>query len=407
MAETLLDKCSLLLSPSGYKSGVLYSVIPDDGTGDFTFTRSSEATRTNSEGLIETMGVDVPRLQYPSCPSLLLEPSRENFALWSEDLTGASWYTSSIDLSIGDPSPIEGVSGSRMTENTADATHRIYAVNLWKSEVRTFSCYAKSPSRKVYVSCFNDLKGVFFDIQNGVVEGVNSGIDDYTMTDVGNGWWKLTMTASITTGESFGMGMYKNYTGDHNSDISYQGDGVSYADFTGMQMEEGTYPTTYIKTEGSTEARAADACSLSGLQTNGILGATDGTVVVDCQAMNSLGLGSNLIYLRVESTGNVNSFYLSTNGERNFRYFLRYGSATQLTDIVTNGLPAKFAFSMTPTAFKVFLNGALIDQYDGVGLVYNFDEFSHDLGTYPLWEYGEIQMYPTALSDEELIELTT
>jgi hypothetical protein len=46
-----------------------------------TFTRSGNATRVNSEGLIELVSTNVPRLNYPlidgvvnGCPSLLLEP---------------------------------------------------------------------------------------------------------------------------------------------------------------------------------------------------------------------------------------------------------------------------------------------------------------------------------------------
>ena len=51
---SILDKASLIQIPSGYKSGKLYSIKPDNGDGDFTFSRSSSATRVNSEGLIET-----------------------------------------------------------------------------------------------------------------------------------------------------------------------------------------------------------------------------------------------------------------------------------------------------------------------------------------------------------------
>jgi hypothetical protein len=76
---------SLALIPSGYKASKVYSVLPTDGTGDFTFTRSGNATRVNSEGLIELVSTNVPRLNYPlidgvvqGCPSLLLEPQRIN-----------------------------------------------------------------------------------------------------------------------------------------------------------------------------------------------------------------------------------------------------------------------------------------------------------------------------------------
>jgi hypothetical protein len=50
---SLLDTASLLLTPNAYKEGKLYSVIPSDGSGDFTFTRATTATRVNSAGLVE------------------------------------------------------------------------------------------------------------------------------------------------------------------------------------------------------------------------------------------------------------------------------------------------------------------------------------------------------------------
>ena len=48
------DDIGVAMIPSGYKEDKLYSVLPNSGDGDFDFSRSSSATRVNSEGLIET-----------------------------------------------------------------------------------------------------------------------------------------------------------------------------------------------------------------------------------------------------------------------------------------------------------------------------------------------------------------
>lgn len=50
---TLLSKASLIATPTAYGDGVLNSVKPTDGAGDFDFTRASSATRVNEQGLIE------------------------------------------------------------------------------------------------------------------------------------------------------------------------------------------------------------------------------------------------------------------------------------------------------------------------------------------------------------------
>ena len=88
-----MENPKLALIPSGYKSGKVYSILPTDGVGDFTFTRASEGTRIKENGLIGTELNGIPRLDWSNsdCPSLLLEPQRTNNLLYSEDLTNAVW----------------------------------------------------------------------------------------------------------------------------------------------------------------------------------------------------------------------------------------------------------------------------------------------------------------------------
>lgn len=88
-ATALLQTASLLLTPSGYKATKLYSEIPTSGAGDFTWARASNATRINSSGAIETMGNNVPRLDYSfsSCPMALLETQRTNLVFPSDTAT--------------------------------------------------------------------------------------------------------------------------------------------------------------------------------------------------------------------------------------------------------------------------------------------------------------------------------
>ena len=48
-----MENPKLALIPSGYKSGKVYSILPNDATGDFDFTRQSIGTRVRKDGLIE------------------------------------------------------------------------------------------------------------------------------------------------------------------------------------------------------------------------------------------------------------------------------------------------------------------------------------------------------------------
>ena len=60
---SLLNNASLLLNPAGsiisYQEDKIYSVLPKDGTGDFTFSGGDGGTRVNQQGYIEQTPVNV------------------------------------------------------------------------------------------------------------------------------------------------------------------------------------------------------------------------------------------------------------------------------------------------------------------------------------------------------------
>lgn len=62
MADNLLDKASILLTPTAYNDGSMLSVKPESGDGDFTFSRGSAATRVNAQGLVENVQIISPEL---------------------------------------------------------------------------------------------------------------------------------------------------------------------------------------------------------------------------------------------------------------------------------------------------------------------------------------------------------
>ena len=97
----------------------------------FTFDRGSIGTVVNKQGLIETVGIDEPRIDFLNNTKghLLLEPSRRNIADYSED--GTEWdtiqTTVSLDSSINKP---DGIAGAyKVTDNTTNAQHRVDAVS--------------------------------------------------------------------------------------------------------------------------------------------------------------------------------------------------------------------------------------------------------------------------------------
>ena len=97
---TLLDDAKIITTANAGKAGTLYSIKPDSGLADLDITRATTATRVDSAGVIESVAVNEPQLDYSdgSCPSFLVEHQRTNLNLYSEELDNAAWGKSDVTV---------------------------------------------------------------------------------------------------------------------------------------------------------------------------------------------------------------------------------------------------------------------------------------------------------------------
>jgi hypothetical protein len=129
MATGDISRSSLYLEPFVEKATKIYSQVPTDGTGDFTFARNSTATYIDSAGILQTAAIDVPRLDYSrgtGCPELLIEPQSTNLALYSEDLSNGNWQKFNGAVSINSTTaPDNNVTADLFTPDNTANTHYI------------------------------------------------------------------------------------------------------------------------------------------------------------------------------------------------------------------------------------------------------------------------------------------
>ena len=84
----LFDSASLVITPNGVKTSKLYSVKPNDGTGDLDVIRATTATRVNESGVIVDVPANIARIDYSTGqPAILVEPQRTNLVYPSDIAT--------------------------------------------------------------------------------------------------------------------------------------------------------------------------------------------------------------------------------------------------------------------------------------------------------------------------------
>jgi hypothetical protein len=186
--SSLLQSSSLLLIPSGYKGGKAYAEIPTNGNGDFSFARASDGTRINSEGLVEV------------CPW--------NFVQYSEEFSNAAWNKANVTVSANTTTAPNGT----LTADLAARNSTILGCNVFQdytsanSDTYTATIYAKlgtvSTNFGLRVQGAYPNRGdALFNLSTGVLIGTSSGgantLTSATITSVGDGWYKLTVTTKF------------------------------------------------------------------------------------------------------------------------------------------------------------------------------------------------------------------
>ena len=124
MANNLLDKASIILTPTAYNNGKALCVKASDGSGDFDFSRNSAATRVNAQGLVENVQILSSNLvQNPSFSEEgVQEVSNGSFSQEGVQLITNGDFTNNIDgwISYGSVSTWDnGTIKTTCTSNTA------------------------------------------------------------------------------------------------------------------------------------------------------------------------------------------------------------------------------------------------------------------------------------------------
>lgn len=355
-----------------------------------------ETTTTAVEGGITD---NVPRLDYTdsSCPALLLEPQRMNVVYQSEYLGG--WAAANCSVTANSITSPEGVTNSfKITENSAASTqHRVSLSSIGgSSAIYTMSAYVKnsSGSRLAYID-MGPVTGHF----NFATETMYSAQGTANWEDAGDGWYRISITSNsaISPVTAFaGLSVNNNET--------YSGDGSSAIEFYGIQLEAGSYATSYIPTYGSAVTRNRDQAENT--SATDLIGQTEGTLYFEGTS-DVVGGSTNLINFNHAA----NSITINRQSTKSIRGTISGPNIIFTSSPIDGTFKAAIAYKDGDSAFYVngvqvgtsstsFSFGTALSQiYLGSGI--NYFALTNQSAA------KQALVFKTRLSNEELADLTT
>ena len=394
---SLYDDASLIMYPSGVKSGKIYCQKPTDGTGDLTFTRASTATRVNASGLIEDVASGVPRIDYSGggCGKLLLEPQRTNLLRYSESFDNAAWTKGFLSVSENVTlSPDGTTNADKLIATSTTGDHFIRQIPGLSSNTYTFTCYAKKAEYKYLILYrIGSIITTFFNLDTGVVDSAGAGVTA-SIEDVGNGWYRCIATYTYVSGIVVDIAI-SNTLGV----TSFLGDDTSGIYVWGADFQVGSYPTSYIPTSGAAVTRVKDAFSITNLST--AIGTTNQYVWYVEMHLGSNGAGLTIEPLDI--TGNR----IGIAAINRTQTTIVSGAGQVGTQILTylDTDIVKVAAKYNAGTFNLFVNGAKASgsaTTTASGVLETFRLYS----VFNAFKMQSTMLYPL-LSDAEIIELTT
>jgi hypothetical protein len=358
--------------------------------------------------------LNIPRLDYSlgSCPNILLEPQRTNSCLRSEEFDNATWVKTGSSVAANSTiSPSGIINADTLLGNGVLSTHSVYqSVSLTSGVNYTISVYAKKGTNNfLQIYGFSTGYGLNtwanFDLNNGVLGSVGSSATP-TITSVGNGWYRCTLTfvAATSVLDGFVFNLITSATAGRGETNT-----LSTSVFLwGAQFEAGAYATSYIPTTSASVTRNADVISRGNIFTNGLITSSGGTWFVDLRnniARTREGSSAGVPYLGDSNSAGVgNNFRIL--GFTASRYLIqKFVAGVATTIYTTTSNTSKIAIKWNGTTADVFENGVkVVTATSFTATALDFLAFRTEQ---VLFNINSTALFPTPLTDTQCIALTT
>lgn len=393
-ADGLLDKASIILTPTGYSKDAIHNVKPSSAPfGDMTLIQNGTTTRVNASGLVVDNTTDIPRIDYSKgAGAILAEVASTNQIRYSEDFSNALWLTPGVTRT------------SSTGTNPRGESATIYAIQGAAAQGGLEANMASAATGNgVGVSCWVRKK-----------DGVGT-----TNVEIGFGDSSSTSTTTVSVGGDWQRIKYEStgFTGANRFYIDAEGIAADDTiEVWGAQVEKtaGTGQlgrvSSYIPTTSASVTRARDNY-LNGGDTT-LIGAQEGVLYMEAATFANVGSKAIALSAANSAANRVVIFYSNTSNTIQGRVQASTSTTIPINGTVTDNTDFnKIAFKYKTGDLALWINGSEVATST---TAFTFDaalsELAFDQGNGTLHMDGlvkQVIVFKEALSDSELTALTS
>ena len=344
------------------------------------------------------------------CGNWLWEPQSTNIITYSEDFTNSSW-TKFNSIITNDNTKILGINALKIVpDNNLKGILKRPATTPQDGLVYNRSVYIKFGGERYVVLSAQDAlsssRSVIFDFTNKDFSYQGGSVSNLLAADMGNEIFRISFN-SISSGsviDDYSIG----FSSDGTSTSSFLGNGVDGVYATATQVEQQSYATSYIPTDGTSVTRNQDLCTNGGSAAS--INITEGVLYAEIAALANDG---TVRYLGL-SDGSTNNrviilYYSATNKVR----AIVSSGGTKYVDVnyqLTNILDFhKVAIKYKLNDFAFWIDGVEVATDTSLNAPIVLDDLSFSIGgSSPFFgKTKAVAVWKEALTDTELAELTT
>jgi hypothetical protein len=234
---------------------------------------SSSGPSSATSGLLLDIDMSNTQKSWKGAPST-------NLLTYSQNYAGSGWgyYATAVAQSTSVSAPDSTLTAWALSGDATSSYHELHQTFAFiAGTTYTFSFYVRAGSRSTPFTQFNPASfGNWITTTYDLIAGTSTGTYS-TITNVGNGWFRCTLTATATISATSPVYIYPYGS-------PYVGPGITTPEVYvwGCQLEVGSFATPYIPTTTTSASRSSsqsfiDLTNRNVLTSNAITYNTDGT----------------------------------------------------------------------------------------------------------------------------------